>query len=257
MLHLALSLATAGTLAGAPCALPPLLPEGAPFRPGEVLTYDLELVLVKAGRFSMQVDRPMARGAILPLKARAQNTAAFANVKRLTAVALSWIDAATLRPERYHEEGDEDGLRRSTDVRFPTGGDTVTLDQRSGGRQGPKAFARAGDALDGLAALYYLRAARLVPGERFCVDLVGAGRYWRATASQAAGRETVETPAGRFETFRVDVEMLRADLPEGAKGRLRQMHIWLSADARRLPVSIVSEIDAGPVSATLASVRGG
>ena len=72
---------------------------------------------VKAGKLSLQVDRPMSRGAILPLKGRAQNTAAFANVKRLTAVALSWIDAATLRPERYHEEGDEDGLRRSTDVR--------------------------------------------------------------------------------------------------------------------------------------------
>jgi len=197
----------------------------------------------------------MAHGAILPLKARAQSTAAFANVKRLHAVALSWISATSLRPERYHEEGDEDGLRRATDVRFPAGGDVVTLEQRWRDRQGPKSFARQGEPLDALSALYYLRAARLVAGERFCLDLVGAGRYWRVVATQAAGRETVDTPAGRFETLRVDVEATRADVPPGGKGRTRRLHVWLTADARRLPVSIVSEIDVGPVAATLSSWR--
>ena len=256
MLATALALGSALALAGAPCALPPLLPEGAPFRPGEVLTYDLELVLVKAGRLSLQVDRPMARGGILPLKARAQNTAAWANVKRLTAIAISWIDASTLRPGRYLEEGDEDGARRATDVRFPTGGDTVTLDQRWRDRRGPKTFARQGEVADALSALYYLRAARLTPGEKFCLDMVGAGRYWRVTAALAPGHETVDTPAGRFETLRVDVEAVRADVPPGGKGRTRQIHIWLTADARRLPVTMVGEIDVGPMSATLVSSRG-
>lgn len=255
MLPLALALTQAIALAGAPCALPPPRPEGAPFASGEVLTYDLELVLVKAGKLSLQVDRPMTRGAILPLKARAQTTATAASVKRMTAVALSWIDASTLRPERYHEEGDEDGVRRATDVRFPSSGTTVTLDQRWRDRRGPKTFERQGDVMDALSALYYLRAARLSPGERFCLDMVGAGRYWRVTGVQAPGRETVETPAGRFETFRVDAEAVRADVPPGAKGRTRQLHVWLTTDARRLPVSMVGEVDVGPVSATLARYR--
>src|SRR5512138_3848924 len=109
MLSLALALTQALALAGAPCALPERRPEATPFASGEVLTYDLELVLVKAGKLSLRVDRPMTRGEILPLKARAQTTAAVANIRRMTAVALSWISASTLRPERYHEEGDEDG----------------------------------------------------------------------------------------------------------------------------------------------------
>jgi hypothetical protein len=257
MLTLPLALGIAVGLAGKLCALPPLLPDGAPFRTGEALTYDLELVLVKAGRLSLLVDRPMSGGALLPLKARAQNTAGFANVKRLTAVGVAWIDPVTLRPQRYREEGDEDGNRRSTDVRFPVGAVPVTLDQRHRDQKATRTFAREGEPLDALSGLYYLRAAQLAAGDRFCLDLVGAGRYWHVEAEVAAGRERVDTPAGRFETFRVDLVATRADVPPGGKGRTRKMHIWLTADARRLPVSIVSEIDAGPVAATLSSWRAG
>ena len=256
MLPLALALLQATALAGAPCGLPALRPEGPPFASGEILSYDLELAFVKTGRLSMQVDRPMTRGEILPLKARAQTTAAAANIKRMTAVALSWIDAATVRPERYHEEGDEDGLRRSTDVRFRAG-PKVTLDQRWRDQRGPKSFDRQGEVLDALSTLYYLRSARLAPGEPFCLDMVGAGRYWRVTGAQAAGRESVDTPAGRFETVRIDAEAVRVDLAPGAKGRARKLHVWLTADARRLPISIVGEVDVGPISATLSSWRPG
>jgi hypothetical protein len=254
-LALAIALSQASAPAGAGCApLPALLAEGAPFHPGEILTYDLELVLVKAGRLTLQVDRPLPHGDVLPLKGRAQTTA-FANVRRLTAIAISWIDASSLRPERYHEEGDEDGARRALDVRFSPGAATLTLDQRWREKKWPKTFPRQAEPLDALSALYFLRAARLVPGETFCLDLVAAGRLWRATAHQAPGKERVDTAAGRFETIRVDVDAVRADLPPGAKGRTRQLHVWLTADARRLPVSIVGEIDVGPVSATLASWR--
>lgn len=257
MLQLALALTHAAALAAAPCSLPPLRADGAPFASGEALTYDLELVLVKAGRLALQVDRPMTHGQILPLKARAQTTANLASVRRMTAIALSWIDATTLRPERYHEEGEEDGLRRSTDVRFTGSGGTTVLDQRWRERRGPRSFERQGEALDALSALYLLRAARLAPDEPFCFDLVAAGRYWRVKGALARGREGVETPSGRFETIRVDAEANRADLPPGTPGRTRLLHVWLTADERRLPVSIVGELDVGPVSATLVSWRAG
>jgi hypothetical protein len=256
ILSSAVALGLAATLGGGPCFLPPLLPGGPPFRPGELLTYDMELLLVKAGRFSLQVDRPLTHGAVLPLKARAQATA-FAAVKRLAAVGIAWVDAKTLRPERYHEEGDEDGKRRSLDVRFPPGGAPYLFEEMTRGQRGTKTFERTGDPLDVVSAVYFLRAAKVSPGESFCLDVVGAGRLWRTVAVVAPGREKVETPAGRFETFRVDVEATRADLPPGAKGRIRKLHVWLTADARRLPVSMVGEVTAGPASATLVGWRGG
>jgi hypothetical protein len=107
--------------------------------------------------------------------------------------------------------------------------------------------------LDALSTLFYLRAARLAPGDRFCFDLVANRRFWRLEGTVAARREKVETPAGKFDTVRVDTTTRRADRPEE---KPRPMHLWFSADARRLPVAIVSEIDLGPVSATLSAVRG-
>jgi hypothetical protein len=255
MIHLPLALGLAAALGAGPCKLPAIQPDGAPFRTGESLTYDLELALVKAGRLSLLVDRPMSGGALLPLKARSQNTAAFANVKKLTAVGISWIDPATLRPQRYREDGDENGLRRSTDVRFPRPGEPVRLEQRWKEQSGAESYATEGDALDALSGLYFLRAARLQAGDQFCVDVVGGGRYWRVRVEVAPGRERVDTPAGRFDTFRLDLTAVRADTVGSLRPKTRKMHLWLSADARRLPVSIVSEIDAGPVSATLTSYR--
>ena len=107
--------------------------------------------------------------------------------------------------------------------------------------------------LDGLSAIAYLRAAKVSPGDRFCFDLVANRRFWRMEGTIAAKTEKVETPAGRFDTFRVDATMRRADRPAD---RPRPVHLWFTRDARRLPVAIVSEVDVGPVRAMLSGVRG-
>jgi hypothetical protein len=70
----------------------------------------------------------------------------------------------------------------------------------------------------------------------------------------AGKTERVDTPVGKLETIRLDAEARRAGAPADAPGR--PVHLWISTDARRLLVAVVSEIDAGPVRAMLASVRG-
>ncbi len=243
---LALALA-AGPACGLPSASPP------PWRTGEALAFDLDLLgVVKAGVLSFAVERPMSAGRIVPLRARAKNTSTFANVKKLTAVALSWVDATTLLPERYREESEEDGLRRSTDARIPPGEKVVTLEQADRDQKGTRTYAREGAVLDAVSALYRLRASVLAPGDRFCFDLVATGRLWRFEGTIAPRTERIETPAGKFETMRIDATARRADKPE----MKREVHLWMTTDARRLPVAAVSEIDLGPVRAVLSATRG-
>lgn len=238
--------------APAGCALPPLAGP-PPFGPGEVLSMDLGLLgAVRVGEVRFSVERPMSGGAVLPLAGRARNTARFGPLQRLVAVGLSWVDARTLRPARYREESDEDGRRRTSDTRLAPPGPTVTMELADGPRTGQAVFERQGEALDALSALYYVRAARLVPGERFCFDMVGNGKYWRVEGKVAARPEPVEVPAGRFETVRLEATARRAD----GQGRPRPLWVWLTTDARRLPVAAVSEVDLGPVSAKLVEVRG-
>jgi hypothetical protein len=107
--------------------------------------------------------------------------------------------------------------------------------------------------LDALSAVYYLRAARLAPGDAFCFEAVGNRRFWRVEAKVAARIERVSTPTGRIEAFRIDAVARRVDRPEAPP---RPVHLWFSNDARRLLVAAVSEVDVGPVRALLSSVRG-
>jgi hypothetical protein len=236
-----------------PCALPAVGAE-RPWRTGETLTFDLDLLgMVKAGTLELSVERPMSGGRIVPLRARARTGADVEAVKRFAGVALSWIDAGTLLPERYRDETEENGVHKVSDTRIARGGGEVRIAYQYGDKKGESTFQRQGDVLDAVSTVYYLRAAQLAPGARFCFDLVGNRRFWRIEGTVAAKTERVDAPAGRFETLRVDLVARRADQP-AAPGR--PVHVWLSTDARRLLVAAVSEVDVGPVRAMLASVRG-
>ncbi len=208
---------------------------------------------VKAGTFELSVERPMSGGEIVPLRARARTTANVASLKKFAAVALSWIDARTLLPERYRDESEEDGVRKISDARIRPAGPELVIETQYADKTSRASYPRSGEVLDALSAIAYLRAARIAPGDRFCVDLVANRRFWRMEGSVAPKPEKVETPAGKFDTFRVDATMRRPDRPQD---RARPVHLWFTRDARRLPVAIVSEVDLGPVRAMLSSVRG-
>jgi hypothetical protein len=239
--------------AGPGCGLPSLADGERPWKTGETLSYDLEVLgVVKAGTLQVSVERPMSGGKVLPLRARARTSAAVASLKPFAGVALSWIDAGTLLPERYRDEADEGGVRKMSDAKLLPPAPELVIEYRYGEKAGKTAYPRERDVLDALSTLFYLRAARLAPGDRFCFDLVANRRFWRVEGSVAGKAERVETPAGRFETLRVDAKARRVDRPEDA----REVHLWFGTDARRLPIAIVSEVDVGPVSATLSAIRG-
>jgi hypothetical protein len=193
-------------------------------------------------------------GRIVPLRARARSDASVQNLARLTAVAFSWVDSKTLVPERYREEADEDGVHKVSDARLAPPAPRIDLAYQVAGKESTGHFPRQGAVLDAVSAVYYLRAARLAPGDRFCFDLVARGRVWRVEGTVAAKQEQLDTAAGKLQTVRLDARAQRADRPED---RASEMHVWLSTDSRRLFVAAVGEIDAGPVRAMLTGVRGG
>lgn len=236
------------------CGLPRLEEGQRPWRAGETLTYDLDVLgMVRAGTLELSVERPISGGKVLPLKARARTDASVANVKKFAGVALSWIDAATLLPERYRDESDEGGVHKVSDARILPGEPEVTITHRYGEREGKTSYRREGEVLDALSTLTYLRAAKLSPGDRFCFDLVANRRFWRLEGRVAEKIEKVDTAAGRFDTFRVDATTRRADRPAAPP---RTLHLWFTNDARRLLVAVVSEVDLGPVRAMLSGIRG-
>ena len=241
----ALALAAAGE-----CGLPPPRSGGLPWRTGEALTYDFDVMgIVKAGTLSLEAQRPMFQGTQLPVRARLRNTSVFAKVRRIEGVALSWMDARTLLPERYRDEVTENGVPKTSDARLRAKPDEVTIDNRYGGKDQSSTFRREGQVLDVLAGAYYLRAADLRPGQSLCFDLVATRRYWRVRGKVAAKPERVESGVGLHDTLRVDLTVTRADKPEVR----RELHVWIATEPRRYLVAAVTEIDLGPVRLMLAS----
>ena len=213
-----------------------------------MLQFDLDVMgMVKAGTLALEVGRPMFDGTQIPFKARVRNTSIFAKIRRIVGGGFSWVDAKTLRPERYRDEVMEDGVKKVSDARLPAGASSVTIETLYGDQKGSTTYERQGEVLDALSAAYYLRAADLKAGQEICFDVVGNRRYWRFQGKVAARPERVETAGGLFDTLRIDGTIERADKP-GAK---RPLHLWISTDPRRVLVGAVSEIDLGPVSALL------
>jgi len=234
-----------------PCGVPPLRAGGPTLRTGEVLTFDLDVMaMVKAGSLSLEVGRPMFEGTQIPLKARVRNTSVFAKVRRIVGGAFSWVDARTLRPERYRDEVVEDGVKKITDAHISPSG-PITIETVFGDQKASARFERRGEVLDALSAVNLLRQAELRPGEELCFDLVANRRFWRFRGTVAAKPERVETPAGIFDTLRIDATVTRADLPAVH----RPVHLWISTEGSRPLVAGVSEIDLGPVSLTLSRIR--
>ena len=235
----ALALAAAGD-----CGLPPLRSGRLPWRTGESLSYDFDLMgIVRAGTLSIEAQRPMFQGRQLPVRARLRNTSVFAKVRRIEGVALSWMDARTLLPERYRDEISEDGVMKVSDARLRASPAEVTIDNRFGEKAESQTFRREAEVLDVLSGAYYLRAADLRPGQELCFDLVATRRYWRVRGTVAPRPERVQSGAGLHDTLRVDLSLTRADKPEVK----RQLHVWIDTGPRRYLVAAVSEIELGPV----------
>ncbi|HYQ80855.1 MAG TPA: DUF3108 domain-containing protein, partial [Anaeromyxobacteraceae bacterium] len=194
------------------------------------------------------VQPSMFQGTQIPVRGRLRNTSVFAKVRRIEGVALSWMDARTLVPERYRDEIVEDGVPKFSDARLRATPGEVTIENRYGEKTESSTFQREGEVLDVLAGAYYLRAADLRPGQALCFDLVATRRYWRVRGTVAPKPERVESEVGLHDTLRVDLTVTRADKPEVR----RDLHVWIATEPRRYLVAAVTEIDLGPVRLMLA-----
>ena len=86
---------------------------------------------------------------------------------------------------------------------------------------------------DVLAALYSLRTLNLPPGQSTQMA-ISDGKKSVMARVEAQQREDVKTPAGLFKTIRCEAFLFNDVLYR----RYGHLHVWLSDDARKVPVQI-------------------
>lgn len=99
---------------------------------------------------------------------------------------------------------------------------------------------------DALSALYSLRMKELESGTRIR-SLVGDNDRFKEVESRVEKRETLVTPSGKYDTWRLETFSLMGGLfREGG-----QFKIWLTADGRKMPVQFEARVSLGKVTGKL------
>lgn len=221
--------------------------QALPFAPGERLTYQ-----AKVGRLGTIGTATMWIGG--PVEIRGQPTWHLQfeiNSKigfvRVLNVSESWLDAPRMTSLRFHKVERHPLSRREERV------DVFPEEQRWQDASGGTGRTTSDAPLDELSFIYFLRTVALDAGAATRYD-----RHFEAarnpTLVTVLGRETLDTPAGRFET--VVVEMRVRDGRYGEQGGAIRVHF--SDDARRLPVRIESAVPmAGKAVLTLTAYASG
>ncbi|HEY8209132.1 MAG TPA: DUF3108 domain-containing protein [Myxococcaceae bacterium] len=227
---------------GLPAVRPPF-----PFVPGEALEYDLDALGMVAGKLRIGV-RPVENGT-LPIRVDAETNTLFSKIRKVTGGATSTLNPKTLRPFKYLEDATENGVRKMSSVRFRPGERALDLEWIYGPRNGKAVLRYGGDGLDVAGAIYLLRTLPWKVGMQACFDVFSLRRIWRLTG-KVESREHVSLPLGEFEAWYLSGVAVGTDDQQ----QRREVHVWLSDDAKRLPLVVVGTIDLGAVRATLREV---
>lgn len=220
-------------------------PSGAlSFRPGEELDFSLDAMGAQAGKLSLKVLPE--KGGLIPVRAQVSSNTFFSKIRRARGVATTYLNPKTLHPTRYEEDSTENDVHRTADVRFSRAQRVVNIHFTVNGAPGRRTLRTAPDALDAASAIYLMRQLPLRQDTQFCFDSYGIRTVWRVTG-KVVGREHISLPLGEFDAWHLDGQAVRVDNPS----QHRDLHIWVSDDARRLPLVAVGAIDLGAVRATL------
>jgi uncharacterized protein DUF3108 len=204
-----------------------------PFRAGETLTYDVSWSgYVTAGTAVTTVREKTSAppGPAYALAAEGRPTPLVSNLYHLSYQLDSLLDATTLLP-RHASTSSEEGRRRR--VR------TTAFDRAENkGRQ------------DVLSALYVLRATPMKTGDRIAMAVSDADKRY-AVRFDVGPQEPIRTPLGDLTAWKVAVSV--TDEQHGATGR--NVALWLSTDARRLPLKLQAELPVGRFVLSLKGTR--
>ncbi len=150
----------------------------------------------------------------------------------------------TLRFEKHLREGSY-----SADVvtTFDQDKQTVTYDDGTTMRTPP-------NVVDILSALYYFRAqgSKIKVGAKIQIPNHADKKNYPMYV-EVQGIEKVKVPAGEFECWKVEPKLETSSVFQ-QKGRL---WVWLTTDAKVMPVKMRSAISIGAIEAYLKSVEGG
>ena len=223
-----------------------------PFRVGETLTYDVSWsqfltagtavvkVVEKKPSFGSSAYHLVADGRPLPL------------VERFYPVYYkmdSLLDSFTAYSQWTSIYTEERGRTRQANTRFDRAARKAFYEVPADPSM-KDTFSVPPDVQDGLATLYAIRGRAFKDGERFAIPVADDGAMY-TVAFQTSGPTRVRVPIGDIEAWELQVTIV------DTKGQpfATSTAIWISTDARRLPVKMQANLSLGSFVLALRDVQ--
>lgn len=234
-----MSLLHAAILAAAFLATSPVVPT---FNHGETLDYNVAWMRLTGGSARMTIA-PQGDAAYR-ITSVAKSSSGFSRIFRVHDQIETIVGKSDFSTLKYTKRLDEDG---DTSLEVTTVEDGVATRVR----KKIKKVNVPRPVYDPISVIYLLRTMDLGVGKTFEFTLVADGKLYNVHA-RVIRRETVTTPAGKFNTLVVEPSM-----ESGGVEREEKLNIWYTDDPRHLPVRIRTDVKFGSVTATLRAVTGG
>ena len=218
-----------------------------PFRAGEVLEYDIgwsSYLTAGSATVSVREKKPSYNSVAYYIVAEGRPTPLLAKLYTLYYKADTLLDAYSLLPQRgslYVEEGKRHRMKTTT---FNQAGKQAKYEVQTATHV-EKTMTIPAFTQDSLSALYVLRSIPMKAGDKFNMPITDAGDVFKVQM-QVVGTEQLATPLGTINALKI-VPLIGVSKGTPPRG----VTIWMSDDARRLPLKIEAQLAVGKFTVTL------
>ena len=224
-----------------------------PFATGETLTYNVGWsTYFTAGTATMRVAERRTLGtnrAAYILVAEGKPGTILSKLYDLYYKAETQLDTRSLLPLTASVFSKEGSRTRVKTTHFSGAGRTADYEVRTT-TLNKRQLSVQPYTQDALSALYVIRTLPFKAPDMVRMPVTSGGDVYRVTLNYGAP-ESVSTPAGSFQAWKVSISAIDQDNKPAA----RSMTVWFSNDARKLPVKMEAGLPVGSFTLTLSSVR--
>jgi hypothetical protein len=244
------------TKPGTPAVVAPAKPKvepPVPFMPGETLSYDVtwSMAFVTAGTATLRVvDKHASYGSMAYyILGEGRPTPMLEKLYSLYYKADSLLDIYSLTSQRSSVYSDENGRKRTKSLRINPDGKSATFEMQTSTNM-KKDIGVPVRSQDALSALFALRAMDLAPGMTVRMPVCVSDTVYYMTATVGA-KESIKTGLGTQAAFKISPVITDA----AGKPAGRKLSIWISDDARRIPLRLQADLAVGNFTLVLRDAK--
>lgn len=223
-----------------------------PFGPGERMDYEIYWTVFHAADAVLEVmpDTEMAGVPARYFKATATSAKWIENIYPVRDIIEAWTNMDVAHSLRYKKDQNEGSYHKKVDLVFDK--KTNYTHRYSRGKYS-KSLAQPVDVFDPMSILFHFRKHELFEGMHFKANVTD-GKKSVVSEAFVEKTENVETDLGEFRCYKVrlDVKHLSGVFN---KSKDASLHVWFTADERRIPVRVKSKVAVGHFSMELVKYR--